>query len=154
MKKNIILLILSSMLLSSCGHYYSIATSQMPAADYAILESGDSSIRILPTAYSFERTPEVIREYSRVIPIDSLTKIIKKSGSTGYTFAGAFGGIVVGAAVGYLSYRKPTCDFCFDFGPGVDALGGALLGMIPGAVIGYILAPADEDMLPKIRRRK
>src|SRR5436853_5492529 len=98
MKTNIILLILASALLSSCGvKYYSIATPTTKSADYHILEVSDSNIRIIPFKYGKELTPEVIREYSRVIPIDSISRLVKITGRGDFILGGALGGAAAGA---------------------------------------------------------
>ena len=155
MKKNIILLFFGATLVSGCGsHYFSIATKNSSASDYRILEASDSNLRIIPWEYRNELTPEVLREYSRLIPFDSLTQLTKIPTFTsdlGYTFAGMTAGAFIGGAIGYVSYTPPDCRntfLCIDFGPGFAALVLATLGLIPGGIIGILVRPGDKNMLP------
>ena len=154
MKTNIILLLLASALLSSCSHFYRITTSNTSASDYRILEAGDSSLRVIPWEYRNEMTPEVIREYSKVIPNDSvtlLTRINTTMSVTTSVFAGMLIGAGMGAAIGYATYTPTICNgslICIDFGPGGAALGVAILFAIPSIIIGYYAASHDRDMLP------
>jgi hypothetical protein len=62
--------------------------------------------------------------------------------------AGFMAGAVVGAAVGVASYQEPDCApeafMCMDFGPGLEAMAGAmvlgaaggLVGLAAGALVG------------------
>lgn len=71
----------------------------------------------------------------------------KGSIARGYLF-GTLGGAVIGAIIGLATYQKPNCDpnawFCFDFGPGVDALGGGLIGALGGGLAGGIIGAAGK----------
>lgn len=161
MKKHALLLVLVALFLTSCGRdYYSIATKNLSAANYTILNVQDSVIHALPYEYRNEPTPEVIREYGRFFSFDSVTRLHKISGgqTIGTTVAaGVLAGAIVGAVIGAASYHRPVCNntfICLDFGPGISILGGGLLGIIPGGIAGYIFAPKGEDLLPMIGHRK
>jgi len=59
---------------------------------------------------------------------------------------GAGVGLIVGGTVGVLagvaSYQSPGCQpnqLCFDFGPGMSALAGGLIGAGAGAVLGLLI---------------
>ena len=70
---------------------------------------------------------------------------VRKKGKLGKSIlAGALSGMALGAIIGYASYEEPKCSpnsFCLDldFGPGFSALGGGVLGIIPGAIIGGVI---------------
>lgn len=54
---------------------------------------------------------------------------------------GTLAGSAVGALVGVATYHKPkpTSRFAIDLGPGMAALGGAMLGGVAGFTIGGII---------------
>lgn len=159
--KNALFLLLTALFLASCGRdYYSIATKNLAAANYTILNVHDSVIHALPYEYRNETTPEVIREYGRFFSFDSVTRLYKISGgqTKGTSVAaGVLVGAIIGGVIGAASYHRPVCNntlLCWDFGPGISILGGGLLGIIPGGIAGYVFAPNGEDMLPTISQRK
>ena len=50
---------------------------------------------------------------------------------------GGAAGFGLGAAIGLITYSPCSSgSFCIDLGPGVNALGGGILGLIPGLLIG------------------
>ncbi len=69
---------------------------------------------------------------------------IRKYGSLGRGIGyGALIGAGFGAIVGLVTYQKPAPGngwfSSLDFGPGFNALGGAILGILPGLIIGGII---------------
>lgn len=75
------------------------------------------------------------------ISVDSLS-IVTRHGESHF-WSGAGYGTLVGAAAGTLvgvaTYQKPAGPTAFDFGPGVQAFGGAILGGVAGFTIGGIV---------------
>ena len=72
-------------------------------------------------------------------------KIRKKSrAGTGFLVGGS-----VGALIGLAFYKKPrpTGWFTFDFGPGVNALGGGIVGGLIGLVIGVAVGKDNTIQL-------
>lgn len=64
---------------------------------------------------------------------------IRKYGSVGRGMGlGILIGGGFGAIMGLVTYQS-TPNGWFDFGPGINALGGAIFGMIPGFIIGGII---------------
>lgn len=77
---------------------------------------------------------------------------IRKYGSIGKGIGfGALIGGGVGAIVGLISYHKDPNSW-LDLGPGISALGGGILGVIPGIIIGGITG--SKMMKFSIRRNK
>ena len=156
MKTNIILLLLAAVALSSCSHFYRITTSNSFASDYYVLKVTDSTARVIPWEYRNELTPEVIREYSKVIPINSVTRLTKTPTTMSYigsVIGGMFIGAGVGAILGYATYNPPPPPS--DLYKTFDGLGAfyftiycAGFGSIVGSILGYILSPSKGDMLP------
>ena len=63
---------------------------------------------------------------------------------------GAGSGAIIGGVVGYASYTPPDCTnslFCFDFGPGFDAIGGAVIGAAAGSLIGLAIGSAGKEFI-------
>lgn len=89
---------------------------------------------------------------ANIIAYQNLSEVrIQRKGSVGRgVLFGALSGMVVGGVVGYMSYHKPVpCDgstlcITWDFGPGYDALGGAILGTVSGAIIGGIIGAVGK----------
>ncbi|MFI5263518.1 MAG: hypothetical protein ACHQM6_03280 [Candidatus Kapaibacterium sp.] len=156
--KTYLLLLLFAAFLSSCGKdYYSIATKTSPGKEYIIYKVHDSSFIAVPLEYRSELTPEVIREYGKTFSYDSLTQLrrIPSAFSVGRTIAfGCIGGAMVGGATGYAMYKLESSGGFGSLGPEAHIAIGSILGTIPGFIIGYLLRPNEEDMLPKIRERK
>lgn len=53
-------------------------------------------------------------------------------------------GGTIGALVGAASYQKTTTPYSIDFGPGMAALGGGLLGGAGGFIIGGIMSSSSN----------
>lgn len=90
------------------------------------------------------------------IPLDSLTVLFRRGESHFWTGAGfgALAGGVLGAIIGTASYQKPTGPFAIDFGPGMSAAGGAIIGAPVGfAIGGAIGASSGGDELYNIQDR-
>lgn len=67
--------------------------------------------------------------------------IHRKNGAGRGALIGAGTGAAIGALIGLASYARPHCSsgsFCFDFGPGANAAGGAILGAAVGTIIGAV----------------
>ena len=76
---------------------------------------------------------------------------IRRKGSVGRGAAiGAGTGAVVGALVGVASYEPPHCPpgpwFCVDFGPGIEAAGGAMLGIVVGSLVGGMVGSGSKEI--------
>ena len=56
----------------------------------------------------------------------------------GILIGGAIG-LGLGALVGLVTYQPCSGSFCLDFGIGMNALGGGILGVIPGGIIGGMI---------------
>lgn len=84
------------------------------------------------------------------ISVDSLSLLTRSKGSDLWSDAG-YGTLVgsgVGALVGAASYHESAGSFAPDLGPGVAALGGAILGGVVGFTLGGIVGAAsggDEE---------
>jgi len=55
---------------------------------------------------------------------------------------GLASGMLLGAIVGFASYRDPHCQgegFCIDFGPGFDAMAGAVTFGAAGTLVGFLV---------------
>lgn len=83
---------------------------------------------------------------TEAIPVENILKVQAKrtNGGRRGVFIGMGVGAVIGAVIGYSSYKKPPpsqglFDFNLDFGPGLDAVGGALIGLPSGALLGGII---------------
>ena len=160
MKTNIILLVLVAALLSSCAqydkHFYRITTSNSAAFDYRILETTDSSVRVIPWEYRDEMTPEVIREYSREIPYDSMTRFKKEStalSDINCTLTGfSIGSLVAPLIANQLSSTQTSSSNYYSGGSSSHtetlAIGLTLVAPIIGGIIGYLLSSHEDDMLP------
>ncbi len=160
MKSNIILLLLAGVLLSSCAHYdthfYRITTSDSHTFDYRVLETSDSSVRVIPWEYRDEMTPEVIREYSREIRYDSMTKFTKES-TTRSDLSYTLGGFSLGTSLAPLlanaansAQTSSSNNYADGSGSHAQLLanGITLVAPIIGGIIGYLLSSHEDDMLP------
>lgn len=81
---------------------------------------------------------------------------IRKIGDVGKGFLiGAATGIILGGAIGYVSYTPPECSsgWCFDFGPEYDAYGGAFLGFVAGSIIGTAVGSSGKVFTVKGENR-
>jgi hypothetical protein len=71
----------------------------------------------------------------------------KEKGKTGRgILLGGLAGFGLGAIIGYATYKPNPCptsssgfSICIDLGPGANAMGGGILGIIPGLLIGGIV---------------
>ena len=99
-----------------------------------LLSVTDSSVNVLITGRPDRDTAVVFRDIDRVS--------VRRKGSPGKGFVVGFSaGTVVGGLVGYASYSPPDCDgsfFCFDFGPGMSAMGGAVTGGFGAGLVGLV----------------
>jgi hypothetical protein len=77
--------------------------------------------------------------------VNSLSMLTRHGESHFWSGAGygAFAGAAVGALVGVVAYAKATGPYAIDLGPGVNALGGAMLGGVAGFTIGGIIGAAS-----------
>jgi outer membrane lipoprotein SlyB len=102
----------------------------------------DSGIVMLKSPVVFD--PNIASSSEKIIPYQNISevKITRKGGVGRGILIGAFGGAVLGGIIGYISYKKPNCEgalFCWDFGPGTDAVAGATVGTLAGSMIGGIV---------------
>ena len=102
----------------------------------------DSGIVMVKSPVSFDHA--IRNSNNNVIPYQNLNEVtIKRKGSVGKgILIGTISGMLVGAIVGYASYKPVNCDnafICLDFGPGYDAAAGATIGSVLGASLGGIL---------------
>ena len=76
---------------------------------------------------------------------------IRRRGAIGLVAGiGAGTGAIIGGIVGYASYTPPDCAnslFCFDFGPGFDAIGGGVIGAAAGSLIGLAIGSAGKEFI-------
>jgi hypothetical protein len=75
------------------------------------------------------------------ISVDSLSMLIRHGETQFWSGAGygTLAGVAVGAFVGLAADEKSTGTFALNFGPGVAALGGGILGAVTGFTIGGII---------------
>jgi len=89
----------------------------------------------------------------RAIPVDSIIALShKEPRHVGSGVAiGMLAGAAIGAVIGYLSYEKPMPDpdddgfGPWDFGPGGDAIGGGLIGILPGGLLGGLIGAIPRE---------
>jgi hypothetical protein len=99
------------------------------------------------------------------LPVDSIDYLARHQET--HFWAGAGYGTLIGASlgalVGLLTYEKPEPGygqwFTIDFGPGANALGGAIVGAVGGFVIGGAIGEStggDEiyKLSGKLRQQK
>ncbi len=159
MKTKIILLLLATVLLSSCGtgaiHRYSsnritIEKKDSTSHEYALLSlRGDTALVVVEPENSVYEE-QISYSHAIVIKKNSIRKIIGK-GRGGYAreFLGSFGGSGIGLLFA-LAQNTPggfEPDGWFSGSPnGRRIAGGILLGCIVGGIAGSLLpAPVDID---------
>jgi len=121
------------------------ASDSIQRVDHGYLAGlSDSGIVMVKGPIVFD--PSLKGTTANTIPYNNLSEIkVQRKGSVGRGILfGALGGMFVGAIAGYASYKTPTCHgnpncIVWDFGPGYDALGGAILGTAGGAIIGGVI---------------
>lgn len=110
-------------------------------------------------------TLQVVRDAGRdtvSIAASRLTSLDLSTGRHKRRWAGAayglFGGAVVGAAVGAITYRKQTCApevwFCDMGGRGLDVAAGAVLFGAAGTVVGAIVGGGRTDSWRRVLPRE
>lgn len=81
-----------------------------------------------------------------MIPVDSVGFLLRRAGSYFWEGAGigTFVGFAAGAGIGASSYSPPTPGQIVDFGPGLPAIGGAIIGIPIGFAVGGLVGAAIE----------
>lgn len=79
------------------------------------------------------------------ISVDSLRMLTRLKESHFWSAAGygTLAGSAAGALLSVATYHRPSGAFTVDMGPGIAALGGALLGGLAGFTIGGIVGAAS-----------
>lgn len=78
---------------------------------------------------------------------------VKRKGQGGKGLAiGLLSGAIAGALIGRASYTEPGPEAWFDFGPALDAIGGAVIGSLLGGVVGASISSGAKKY--KIDGRK
>ena len=119
-------------------------TDSIQRVEYGYLAAmADSGIVMVKSPVVFDHS--IAASNANVISYQNLSEVsIKRKGGVGKgIWIGAVSGMVLGAVVGYISYKPMNCEgatfICWDFGPGYDAAAGAALGTFAGAALGGII---------------
>ena len=142
--QNAFLLLLAALMTGCSTTSYTVGTRSSAPAKYVILSVRDSSLIVLPEEYQYELTPEVLREYGRKIPIDSIT-LLRKQTSPNALALGVLTGMTIGGATAYQLAGHSVGQ---NSDPGQRALVGSFIGMIPGAILGLAASKDEKTMMP------
>jgi hypothetical protein len=151
MKIKICILLTVAAFLSSCNaHYYSLQTiGAAKSTDVRILKVEDSGIVVIPEQYKKELTPEIVREYSRFIPYDSLLHIVRTptKGARSNTTA-IVGGALSGLLFGILDAQSYYANHPDLYGgTALSAITGAIIGGATGFVFNALIHPREEELI-------
>lgn len=118
-----------------------------------LMSTRDTSLILAKTTKWFDPglTP------TEIIPVENILKIhIKKRGLTkSCVSTGIVLGALAGGIIGYSSYKSPKNsqgpsyipDVTLDFGPGLPALAGIIIGLPAGALLGMIVGGSFEKTI-------
>jgi outer membrane lipoprotein SlyB len=122
---------------------------------------GDESIKGC-TLHSVNDSLLILRYGAETIavPIDSISMLRSVHITSFWTGAGygALAGVAVGAVIGYATYSEPEHQpgqwFTLNFGPGLNAAAGGVVGLLLGGVIGGSVAVSSSkpDEIPLTNR--
>ena len=109
------------------------AQTQIMGYIHSVTDSGMNLMDVKQPVYTpvdksalFQVSPDMIEAI----------KIRKKGQAAKGLGIGLVAGAGIGALIGLASYQDPGPDAFFDFGPGLSALGGAIVGTIVGGITG------------------
>jgi hypothetical protein len=103
-----------------------------------LLTLGDSSVTMAP-----DRKLNI----SRSIAISDIKLIrLRRKNSVGRGLLIGLGtGAVLGTAIGYMSYTP--CNCWIDFGPGLSAIAGGIIGVLGGSAFGAMAGTANKNFV-------
>ena len=103
-----------------------------------------STFKEYPSATdSLKEVSFIMKQSIKIIRLENVNYLkFQKKGKKGKsTLIGGAVGFGLGGLIGLITYSPCSSSggFCVDLGPGASALGGGILGLIPGLIIGRIV---------------